>query len=99
MVALLLVVKEHAEVIEEALLGLFLRACVRGGLCGGELLHFVREDLREEMDDGLSGGQAVGDDELVDMLRMRRSVGDDEQATEGVAAEIDLVEVQMIADG
>ena len=67
--------------------------------CGCEGLHLVGVDLREEMDDGLSRGQAVGDDELVDVLGVRGGVGDDEEAAERVAAEIDLVEVKMLADG
>ncbi len=45
------------------------------------------------------GGEAVGDDELVDVLGVGGSVGDDEEAAVGVAAEIDFGEVEVVADG
>ena len=85
--------------VAEALLGLGFGAG-GGGFGGGLLgLELVGEDLGEEVDDVVVGGEAVGDDELVDVLGVGGGVGDDEEAAVGVAAEVNFIEVKMGADG
>ncbi len=98
-IAICFAVEEHQEVVANALVGCF-GSGRRIFFAGRNLFEHVRKNVRKNPHDVLpcrSGG--VAENQLFDVFGVGRCVGHREQATVGVADQIELLETEFGANG